>query len=409
MAGKAPETKNVEKWTGEQQPETPFKEEAELEVFDSFDKMNLKDNLLRGIFAYGFEKPSYIQQKAIVPLSKSRDLLAQAQSGTGKTGSYTIGMLQLIDEKRREAQALILTPTRELAQQVQYVVSCLGDYMEIVVHACIGGTSIREEINTLRKGVHVVVGTPGRVYDMIQRGELLPQKFKIVILDEADEMLSKGFHDQIKAIFQTLPEDTQAAVFSATFSPEALDVTTKCLRNPIKIVVKKEELTLQGITQFFVNVERENWKLDTLCDIYEAISISQSVIFCNSRKKVDWLTDKMKSRDFPVSSIHSGLEHVERYRIMDDFRRGRSRVLITTDLLARGIDIQQVSVVINYDIPLQLENYIHRIGRSGRFGRKGLAITFITEEEYRSLQDLQRYYDTQIEPLPNPSTLMNYL
>jgi len=370
------------------------------EVCENFDDMSLKEELLRGIYAYGFEKPSAIQQRAIVPCIKGMDVIAQAQSGTGKTATFSIAILEKIDTGLRECQALILAPTRELAQQIQKVVMSLGDYMGAQCHACIGGTSVREDMRKLDVGQHIVVGTPGRVFDMISRKVLRPNDIKQFVLDEADEMLSRGFKDQIYDVFRHLNQEIQVILLSATMPAEVLEVTTRFMRDPIRILVKKEELTLEGIRQFYISVEREEWKLDTLCDLYETLTITQAVIFCNTRRKVDWLTEKMHQRDFTVSAMHGDMDQKERDVIMREFRSGSSRVLITTDLLARGIDVQQVSLVINYDLPTNRENYIHRIGRGGRFGRKGVAINFVTDEDKRALQDIEKFYNTQIDEMP---------
>lgn len=380
--------------------DTEFESNYEEDIVDNFDNMNLKEDLLRGIYAYGFEKPSGIQQRAIIPLCKGRDIIAQAQSGTGKTATFTIGILQQLDLSLNECQGLILAPTRELAQQIQKVVCALGDYLNVRCHACIGGTRVRDDINKLQSGVHVVVGTPGRVLDMLCRRVLRPDHIKIFILDEADEMLSRGFKDQIYDIFQSLSSRVQVGLFSATMPPEALEITQKFMNNPVRILVKRDELTLEGIKQFYISVEREEWKLDTLCDLYDTLNITQAVIFCNTRRKVDWLTDKMRAREFTVSSTHGDIGQKERDIILNEFRTGSSRVLITTDLLARGIDVQQVSLVINYDLPRNLENYIHRIGRSGRFGRKGVAINFVTNEDVRTLRELEQFYNTHIDEMP---------
>jgi len=370
------------------------------ETADNFDNMGLREDLLRGVYSYGFERPSAIQQRAILPLSKGKDLIAQAQSGTGKTATFTIGILQQLDYSLKECQALILAPTRELAQQIQRVVLAIGDYLEVKCHACIGGTLVRDDIAKLESGVHVVVGTPGRVYDMLCRRVLRPDSIRVFVLDEADEMLSRGFKDQIYDIFQVLPSRVQVGLFSATMPAEALEITQRFMNEPSKILVKRDELTLEGIRQFYVNVEREDWKLDTLVDLYDTLNITQAVIFCNTRRKVDWLTDKLRTKEFTVSSTHGELTQKERDVILNEFRTGSSRVLITTDLLARGIDVQQVSLVINYDLPRNLENYIHRIGRSGRFGRKGVAINFVTAEDVRNLRDLEQFYNTSVEEMP---------
>mmetsp|Transcript_34960 Transcript_34960/g.54647 ORF Transcript_34960/g.54647 Transcript_34960/m.54647 type:complete len:408 (-) Transcript_34960:1438-2661(-) len=370
------------------------------QVCETFDDMGLDENLLRGIFAYGFEKPSAIQQRGTLPLIKGRDTIAQAQSGTGKTAAFSIGCLQRIDTNVKDCQALILAPTRELAQQIQKVVLALGDYMQIQCHACIGGTNVREDIRKLESGQNVVVGTPGRVHDMINRRALRTDEMKIFTLDEADEMLSRGFKDQIYDVFKFLPSKVQVGLFSATMPVEVLEITRHFMRDPVRILVKKDELTLEGIKQFYIGVEREDWKLDTLCDLYETLTITQAIIYVNTRRKVDWLLNEMTKRDFTVSALHGDMDQKGRELIMREFRSGSSRVLITTDLLARGIDVQQVSLVINYDLPTNRENYIHRIGRSGRFGRKGVAINFVTGDDVRNMRDIEQFYNTQIEEMP---------
>lgn len=370
------------------------------EITETFDDMELREDLLRGIYAYGFEKPSAIQQKAVKPMMLGRDVIAQAQSGTGKTATFAVGTLQKIDLNRKYCQALILAPTRELAQQIQKVVIALGDYMQAKCHACIGGTNVREDIRSLESGVHIVVGTPGRVYDMINRRALKPEDINLFVLDEADEMLSRGFKDQIYEVFRYLDSKVQVGLFSATMPNEVLELTQKFMRDPIRILVKRDELTLEGIRQFYIAVEKEEWKLDTLCDLYETLTITQAIIYANTRRKVDWLTDQMRGRDFTVSAMHGDMDMKEREIIMKEFRSGSSRVLITTDLLARGIDVQQVSLVINYDLPTNLENYIHRIGRSGRFGRKGVSINFLTQDDVRTLRAIEQFYNTQVEEMP---------
>jgi translation initiation factor 4A len=235
---------------------------------------------------------------------------------------------------------------------------------------------------------------------MIVRRILKLQYVRLFILDEADEMLSRGFKDQIYEVFKFLPENVQCALFSATMPLPVLDVTQKFMREPVRILVKKDELTLEGIKQFFIMIEQEAWKLETLCDLYETLTITQAIIYCNTRRKVDWLTEEMAKKDFTVSAMHGDMEQKERDVIMREFRSGSSRVLITTDLLARGIDVQQVSLVINYDLPNNRENYIHRIGRSGRFGRKGVAINFLNEKDYIDLKDIEKFYNTEITEMP---------
>merc|ERR1712149_46726 len=276
----------------------------------------------------------------------------------------------------------------------------LGDYVKVKCHACIGGTSVREDIEKLRAGQHMVVGTPGRVFDMIGKRHLRIDDCLIFVLDEADEMLSRGFKDQIYDIFKSLPPSVQVALFSATMPPDILDLTSKFMRDPIRILVKNDELTLEGIRQFYIAIDKEDWKVETLCDLYETLTITQAIIYCNTRRKVDFLSDELQKRDFTVSCMHVDLDQKERDLIMREFRSGSSRILISTDLLARGIDVQQVSLVINYDLPQNMENYLHRIGRSGRFGRKGVAINFVTNNDVRLMKDIEKYYHTQIEEMP---------
>merc|ERR1712176_968745 len=284
---------------------------------------------------------------------------------------------------------------------IQKVVLALGDYLKIRCHACIGGTSVRDDIDRLRDGQQCVVGTPGRVFDMIKRRCLRVDDLITFVLDEADEMLSCGFKEQIYDIFQCLPPNVQVCLFSATMAPEILDLTNKFMRNAVRILVKKDELTLEGIRQFYVSIEKEEWKLETLCDVYETVTITQAIIYCNTQRKADFVAEQLTKRDFTVSTIHAGLDTQERKLVMREFRSGSSRVLISTDLLARGIDVQQVSLIINYDLPANQENYLHRIGRSGRYGRKGVAINFLASKDVSRMREIERFYHTQIDELPN--------
>ena len=257
-----------------------------------------------------------------------------------------------------------------------------------------------EDAKVLDRGVHLVSGTPGRVFDMIKRRNLRTRNIKTLVLDEADEMLNKGFKEQIYDVYRYLPPETQVVLVSATLPVDVLEMTSKFMTDPIRILVKRDELTLEGIKQFFVAVEKEEWKFDTLCDLYDTLTITQAVIFCNTKKKVDWLTEKMRANNFTVSAMHGDMPQKERDAIMGEFRGGTTRVLITTDVWARGIDVQQVSLVINYDLPNNRENYIHRIGRSGRYGRKGVAINFVKADDVGVLRDIEQYYSTQIDEMP---------
>ncbi|KAI8824935.1 P-loop containing nucleoside triphosphate hydrolase protein [Fimicolochytrium jonesii] len=270
-----------------------FETTDDVKVVNTFDQMGLKEDLLRGIYAYNFEKPSAIQQRAIFPIISGRDVIAQAQSGTGKTATFSISTLQNIDTSTRETQALVLSPTRELATQIQSVVLALGDYMNVQCHACIGGTSVGEDIKKLDYGQHIVSGTPGRVFDMIRRRHLRTRQIKMLVLDEADEMLSKGFREQIYDVYRYLPPGCQVVLLSATLPYDVLEMTTKFMTDPVRVLVKRDELTLEGIKQFFVAVEREEWKFDTLCDLYDTLTITQAVIFCNTRRKVGLALDAL--------------------------------------------------------------------------------------------------------------------
>ncbi|ESX01276.1 hypothetical protein KL918_002918 [Ogataea parapolymorpha] len=372
-----------------------------IPVIGSFEEMSLKESLLKGIYAYGFEAPSAIQSRAIAQVIQGRDVIAQAQSGTGKTATFTIGMLQVVDTSKFETQALVLSTTRELAAQIRSVISALGDYMKIRCHACVGGKSVGEDIRALSKGQHIVSGTPGRVLDMIKRRTLSIRNVKMLVLDEADELLGKGFQDQISEIYQYLPPSTQVVVVSATLPKAVLSLTNKFMSDPVKILVKRDELTLEGINQYYIQVEKEDWKFDTLCDLYDSLTITQAVIFCNTKKKVDWLSESLRKANFTVSSMHGDMQQDERDRVMDEFRLGNSRVLISTDIWARGIDVQQVSLVINYDLPYDKENYVHRIGRSGRFGRKGVAINFVTRNELGDLTEIEEFFSIKIDEMPS--------
>jgi translation initiation factor 4A len=371
-----------------------------IQVYESFDSMNLNEDILRGIYTYGFEKPSEIQKRGICAIKGGRDIIGQAQSGTGKTGTFTIGVLESIDINVLKVQGLILAPTRELARQIYNIFIEFSKYTNIKVSLLIGGGSISDDINNIRNGIHIVIGTPGRILDVIKREIINPKHIKIFVLDEADEMLSYGFKDQIKNIFVYLPNKIQTCLFSATMPQSIIDLANNFIKNPLRILVKSEELTLEGIKQFYIALDQDTQKFETLCDLYESISISQAIIYCNTRKKVDWLATQLQMQDFAVSSIHGDMMQSERNSIMNDFRSNSTRILITTDILARGIDIQQVSIVINYDLPCDCETYIHRIGRGGRFGRKGLAINLITKYNVEMLKNLERYYCTQIEEMP---------
>lgn len=366
-----------------------------------FDELGFSERILQGIFSYGFEKPSAIQIAAIPRIIEGRDLIAQAQSGTGKTATFCLGSLQRIDPSLKKTQAVIISPTRELADQTWAVINSLGQYMDIHVHKSVGGTAVRDEIERLHdSSPEAVVGTPGRILQMVERNHLQLSDLRIFVIDEADEMLKIGFRDQLVRLFQFIPKETQVAIFSATMPPEAVEISRKFLRNPVNILVQDEQLTLDGIRQYYINVYQEDYKLDTLYDLYEKLSVAQAIIFCNSKRKVNILTEQLRGKNFTVSCMHSDMDVRERSSVYQEFKNGKSRILVTTDILARGIDIQSISFVINYDLPRNRECYIHRIGRSGRYGKKGIAINFVTDEDIKDIKALERFYNTQITEMP---------
>lgn len=376
----------------------------EYDVCETFDSMNLKDQVLQGIYAYGYEKPSQIQQRCIMPLVNGRDTIGQAQSGTGKTGTFGIAILQRLDFSLAAPQGLILNPTRELAQQTAKVLTGLGSYCDINVHCCIGGQNVREDESILRKGVHVVVGTPGRIYHMIKDGLIKLNNLKILVIDEADVMLEKGFKEQLYEIFSLgFPINMQVALFSATLTSQTLEIAEKFMRNPIKVTVEKDKVNLSGIKQYKILLTKEEFKFNTLLDLRKFISVSQAIIFCNTKQRVITLASELTEMKQSMTFIHGDMDQEERTRIVKEFRAGTYRILISTDILSRGIDVQQVSLVINYDVPEGAEgrdNYIHRIGRSGRYGRKGVAINFVTERDETQMNIIDEYYNLGVSELP---------
>lgn len=369
----------------------------------SWDDLDLKPELLRGIYAYGFENPSPIQKKSILPILNGKDVIAQAQSGTGKTACFTISSLQIADINISSPQVIIISPTRELSSQIKNVLDSISiNIKNLNTQLLVGGTSTEADIKLLRDNPpHIIVGCPGRIHDMLRRKYISHDSIKFVVLDEADEMLSSGFKEQVYNIFQYLSNDIQISLFSATMPPSLYILTEKFMRNPVKIIVKTEQLTLDGIKQYFVNLDDDNMKYETLKDLFSAFSVAQCIIYCNSVRRVSDLYDAMVQDDYPVCQIHSSLDKIERQKNYDLFRAGDKRVMISSNVTARGIDIQQVSTVINFDIPKCSSTYLHRIGRSGRWGRKGVAINFITRRDYRQLKDIESFYQTEIAELPS--------
>lgn len=381
---------------------------SDIEIH-SWDELEINANILRGIFAYGFEKPSPIQQRAIKPVMQGRDVIAQAQSGTGKTATFTIGALQRVNIAEPTTQVLILSPTRELSTQTSKVVSNLGSFMNgLKIQTLFGGSAVEEGSSFSNKNVpHIICGCTGRVYDMMRRGNISSKTIKLVILDEADEMLSSGFKDQVYNIFQYLSNDVQVCLFSATLPDGINYITDKIMRNPIKISVKREQLTLEGIGQYYVAINDDREKYLTLKNIFSFNTLSHTIIYCNSIKRVQDLYEAMCEDGFPVCRIHSNMEKSERDKAFNDFRSGNSRVMISSNVTARGIDIQQVSVVINFDLAKDVHTYLHRIGRSGRWGRKGVGINFITRRDVMQIKKIEEHYSTQIHEMPADLTFLS--
>ena len=367
------------------------------------DLEHLDPNLLRGIYAYGFDNPSMIQQKSILSFFDRKDMIAQAQSGTGKTGAFSVGVLQNIDTSAKKVQAIILAPTRELAKQIHDVVSGLAVFMKTLkIQLLVGGTSTVQDVSFLKSELpHIIVGCPGRVHDMIRRNHIRGSDVKMIVLDEADEMLSAGFKEQVYNIFNFLSSSVQVCLFSATLPEELHALASNFLRNPVKILVKSEQLTLEGIVQHLIALEDDSHKYNTLKDIFNMISVTQTIIYCNSIKRVTDLTEAMVQDNFPVCCIHSGMEKSERDAAFRDFKGGKHRVLISSNVTARGIDVQNVGVVINFDVPKDVHTYLHRIGRSGRWGRKGVAINFVTRWDIKKIKEFEVYYNTAITEMPS--------
>jgi len=372
--------------------------------FDAWEDIpDLNPQLMRGIYGYGFEKPSPIQQKSILSIIDGRDVIAQAQSGSGKTGAFAIGALNRVRLDLKQPQALIIAPTRELAKQIHDVVKDLASQMVgLNVQLLIGGTSTEDDVADLKANCpQVLIGCPGRVHDILRRQAAIGRGMQLLILDEADEMLSAGFNEQIYNIFQQLNTNVQVCLFSATMPPELHSLSDKFMRDPVRILVKSEMLTLEGISQFHVALETDHDKYATLKDLFTRISVSQCIIYCNSIRRVSDLAEAMTNDGFPVCCIHSGMEKDVRDKAYQEFRSGAHRVLISSNVTARGIDIQQVSTVINFDMPRDVHTYLHRIGRSGRWGRKGSGVNFVTRRDFRKLKEIESYYGTAIPELPS--------
>ena len=374
---------------------------SDIKIYETFDEMGLPESLLRGIYSYGFERPSKIQTMAIAPMVQGNDILAQANSGTGKSATFLCGSLSRLDVSLKKPQIFILVPTQELAKQIYEVAKNIGSFLPVSCLCATGGNSIRDDIQLIENGVHLVVGTPGRIFDLMNRGKLTTEYIKNLILDEADQMLEDRFYKQVMCILEMgFPNTTKVALFSATMPKEVITVANKLLQNPVRILLPPEKVSLDGIKQFKVELDREDHKYEVLCDIYKQLNINQALIYCNTRKRAEWLADKLSADGYPLLCIHGEMENSERRKRMEDFRSGKVRVLISTDLLARGIDVQQVSLVMNFELPSNRENYIHRIGRSGRFGKKGVSINLLSPNEAKMKEEIETHYSITMQELP---------
>ena len=369
----------------------------------NWDDLSLHDNLLRGIYTYGFENPTPIQCSSILPLINNKDIIAQAQSGTGKTGSFAISSLQKVNIENQCTQILVIAPTRELVKQIKKVFEELGQWMnELKIKTLVGGSSVNDDNSYLRSNKpHIIIGTVGRVFDMIRRKNIKTDKIDLLILDEADEMLSKGFKTQIHDLLQYLPETMQIGLFSATIPMDVLRLTEKFMKDPIKITLKPDELTLEAIQQYYIALKDDNDKFETVKDLFSILQVNQSIIYVNTITRVNQLYSAMIADGFPVGYIHSSMDKDERETALQKFRNGGFRVLISSGITARGIDIQQVSTVINFDITRDVNTYLHAIGRSGRYGRKGLAINFVTKYDIDLMRRIEKHYNISIEELPS--------
>ncbi|MEO0236625.1 MAG: helicase-related protein [candidate division WOR-3 bacterium] len=368
----------------------------------SFDQFNLKDDLLRGIYSYGWERPSLIQQQGIPLILNNTNVIIQGQSGTGKTGTFVISMLQHINEKVPTIQGLIVLNTRELADQVCQVTQNLGDYMKINCIKCIGKVKV-DPVVPYQDNATILVGTPGKILTVLSEKIIRNQNIdlKMMVIDEFDKTLEIDFIPTIKQIFHFVDDETKVILSSATINNEVLEISHHFMTDPKILSIKDEELSLEGIRQFYINCEKEEWKFETILDLYKSLIIGQSIIFVNSKRKCDYLEHRFREKNFTIKTIHGGMEQTERDQIMKEFREGYIRILLSTDLTARGIDVPSINLVINYDLPYERSQYIHRIGRTGRYGKKGVAINLIgSRKEMELLKDIENCYRAIIPELP---------
>lgn len=369
---------------------------------DKFENLGLSENILKGIYSYGFIDPSEIQTKGIGVITSKKDCILQSQSGTGKTATYLLGTLQNLDETKKYIQSVIVTPTRELAEQVYEVANKLSKYTTINIALCVGGTNIGVFKKKAKKS-QLIIGTIGRIFHMMEDNVFTINDLKQLTLDEADNLLDKKFNNKVYELIKMTTSTCQKCFLSATVNRNLRDISKTLLDNPELVLLKKEQVQVKAIKNFYLDTVEEEYKFDTLIDLYQIISTSHTMIFCNSINKIEFVKNKLEEEGFPTTTIHGGLEQNERSKIVNEFREGKTRILLTTDLLARGIDIPEVKLVINYDLPKNHETFIHRIGRSGRFGKKGVSITFVKMEDYKdkkNFENLISHYDLAMDEVP---------
>lgn len=368
-----------------------------------FEDLNLDAKILRAVTDMGFEEASPIQSQSIPLEIQGVDIIGQAQTGTGKTAAFGIPLLQKVDPKNKKLQAIILCPTRELAIQVSDEIRRLGKYMHgVKVLPIYGGQDIGRQIRSLKDGVQVIIGTPGRVMDHMRRKTLKLDHVHTVVLDEADEMLNMGFLEDMEMILSELPEERQTVMFSATMPPAIAEIAKKFQKDPQIVRVVKKELTVPKVTQYYYEVKPKN-KIEVMCRLLDMYDPKLSIVFCNTKRQVDDLVQELQNRGYFAEGLHGDLKQMQRDRVMNSFRNGRTDILIATDVAARGIDVDDVEAVFNYDIPQDDEYYVHRIGRTGRAGREGKAFSLVVGKEVYKLREIQRYCKTKILPQPIPS------
>ena len=370
---------------------------------ENFDSLNLNEDLLKGVYLHGFTQPSKIQIKGISSINTGKDCILQSQSGTGKTATYLLGVMNRLDSAETGCQGLIITPTRELADQVYDVANKLAKHTNYKITKCTGGTDVNQNRIDLKTS-SIVIGTIGRIYHMISEKKINVYKLKFIVLDEADDILSEGIDDKLQFVFDKAPSGIQVVLISATMSINVFNTSRKIMHDPIKVLLRNNEVIVDLISQFYLDVETEELKFDTLLDLYNLVSTSQAIIFCNTIRKVEWIEQNLKQNNFPITVIHSNMTQDARDTVVKEFRDGKTRLLLTTDLLARGIDIPQVNLVINYDLPPNKETYVHRIGRCGRFDKKGVSITMVKmsdQTDIKTFNKMKHFYKMDIKEMPD--------